>query len=217
MKVSELARSAGVSVPTVKYYLREGLLKPGASRGATQADYGPEHLQRVRLIRSLSDVAGLPIQKIKTVLAIIETPGDDLFETLGQAITALPPYLDADAPAHAHPDAETDDSPPDYPRARAALEAIGQVYDPRFTAVAQFERALAAVEDAGIPMTDERLTMYAQQLRAIAEFDLSRMPRSSPQAAVEYAVLGTALYEPIVIAMRRLAHQHIASRMLAAE
>jgi hypothetical protein len=26
--------------------------------------------------------------------------------------------------------------------------------------------------------------------------------------AVEYAVLGTALYEPVMLALRRLAHQH---------
>ena len=34
-----MARS-GVPLATVKYYLREGLLMPGASIGATQADYG---------------------------------------------------------------------------------------------------------------------------------------------------------------------------------
>ncbi|HEY5222272.1 MAG TPA: MerR family transcriptional regulator, partial [Microbacteriaceae bacterium] len=79
--------------PTIKYYLREHVLMPGAVVSATQADYGLEHMRRLRVIRALSDVAGLPLHKIKIVLALIEHPGDDLFETLGRAITALPPYL----------------------------------------------------------------------------------------------------------------------------
>jgi len=225
MKVSELAKASGISVPTIKYYLREKLLMPGVALGATQADYGEGHLRRLRLIRSLSDVAGLPIQKIKTVLSLIDDPGDDLFETLGRALTALPPYLDERPGAgdgHDAPDSDADtpgsgpSAEPEYPRARAALEAVGQIYDPRFTAVAQLERALGAVEDAGIPMTDDRLAVYSEHLRAIARFDLERMPRSSPQSSVEYAVLGTALYEPVVVAMRRLAHQDLSARMLAA-
>jgi DNA-binding transcriptional MerR regulator len=226
MKVSELAQATGVSVPTIKYYLREKLLMPGTARGATQADYGEEHARRLRLIRSLSDVAGLPIQKIKTILALIEDPGDDLFTTLGRAVTALPPYLDehrdgGEAASHERSVALSNDdgeasAPAEYPRARAALAAIGQIYDPHFTAVAQLDRALAAVEDAGIPITDDRLRAYAEHVRAIAAFDLERMPRSSSHEAVEYAVLGTALYEPVVVAMRRLAHQDLAARMLDA-
>lgn len=207
MKVSELAERTKISVPTIKYYLREGLLMPGAARGARQADYGDNHVRRLRVIRSLSNVAGLPIQKIKAVLALIDDPGDDLFETLGKAVTALPPYLEPPEPSDAA------DAAPAYPRARIVLEKLGQVYDPRFTAVAQLERALAAVDEAGIPMTDERLTTYAEHLRAIAAFDLSRMPRGESQASVEYAVLGTALYEPVVVAMRRLAHQDLAASM----
>lgn len=193
---------------------------PGAVVSATQADYGLEHLRRLRVIRALSDVAGLPLQKIKIVLALIEHPGDDLFETLGRAITALPPYLNEGGSTdgglnEGRTDENNPDEPiPDFPRARAALEKLGQVYDPQFIAVAQLDRALDAVADAGIPLTDDRLAAYAEHLRAIAAFDLSRMPASSAQASVEYAVLGTALYEPVIVALRRLAHQDLASRML---
>ncbi|WP_308467836.1 MerR family transcriptional regulator [Rathayibacter soli] len=271
MKISELATTSGVTVPTIKYYLREHILMAGVVVSATQADYGTEHLRRLRLIRALSDVAGLPLQKIKIVLALIEDPGDDLFETLGRAITALPPYLDEGGRAQGSTnengidghgsdegsprgnsadqnnsdrnstDQDNSDrnnsnqsttnqnstdqnsayqnnserSVPDFPRARAALAKLGQLYDPHFIAVAQLDRALDAVEEAGIPLTDERLTAYAEHLRAIAAFDLSRMPAHSARASVEYAVLGTALYEPVMIALRRLAHQDLASRMLA--
>ena len=50
----------------------------------------------------------------------------------------------------------------------------------------------------------------------IAEFDLERMP-DEPHAAVEYTVLGTALYEPVMLALRRLAHQDAAVRRLRAD
>lgn len=203
MRVSELAAASGVTVATIKYYLREGLLMPGEATGATQARYDEKHLRRIRLIKALADVAGLPMQQVRVVLGLIDTPEDDMFDTLGKAVGALPPY-------DAGGDTETDD----YPRARAVIERLGQIYDPRYAAVAQLERALQAVADVGLPLSDERLEVYAAALRSIAELELRRMPESSPADAVEYAVLGTALYEPVILAMRRLAHQDLAARML---
>lgn len=197
MRVSELVAASGVPLATIKYYLREGLLMPGESTSATQSKYGNEHLERLALIKALAG-AGLPIDRIRTVLALIEHPQDSLFETLGRAIAELPPYLD---------EAETSENP----RAKALLDKLGQVYDPRFVAVGQLERALQAAEDVGIPMTDERLAAYGRHIRGIAEFDLSLMPATAA-AAVEYSVIGTAIYEPIITAMRRLAHQDIAAR-----
>lgn len=201
MRMSELVRRSGIPRATVKYYLREGLLMPGEATSATQAVYGEEHLRRLGLIRALVEVAGLPVQRAGVVIGLIEHPDGSLFETLGRAIGALPPYLEV-------PEGS------DFPRARAALEKLGQLYDPRFTAVAQLERALEAVEQAGIPMDDERLAVYGRHLRQVAEFDLAQVPSSSQEAAVEYSVLGTALYEPVIAALRRLAHQHLASRAL---
>ena len=34
MRISELAERTGVSIPTLKYYLREGLLHAGEAQGA---------------------------------------------------------------------------------------------------------------------------------------------------------------------------------------
>lgn len=196
MRVSELVDASGLPLATIKYYLREGLLMPGEATSATQSKYSEEHVERLVLIKALTGV-GLPIGRIRTVLQLIEHPNHSLVETLGRAISELPPYLDRD-------DAS------EYPRARAAIGRLGQVYDPRFAAVAQLERALQAAEDVGIPMTDERLEVYGRAIRRIAEYDLALMPEST-NAAVEYAVLGTAIYEPIMTALRRLAHQDIAS------
>ncbi len=36
MRISELSRRSGVSIPTIKYYLRDGLLPPAAPRPRTR-------------------------------------------------------------------------------------------------------------------------------------------------------------------------------------
>jgi DNA-binding transcriptional MerR regulator len=199
MRISELVRRSGVPLATVKYYIREGLLMPGEATSATQADYGEDHLRRLSLIRALTDVAGLPLQKAGVVIGLIEHPQPSLFDTLGKAVAALPPYPEANEDAQ-------------YPRAKAALEKLGQVYDPEYAAVAQFERALAAAESVGLPMSDERLLGYGRHIMGIAELDIDQVPTGTVQGAIEHSVLGTALYEPIILAMRRLAHQDLAAK-----
>jgi DNA-binding transcriptional MerR regulator len=199
VRISALVERTGVPLATVKYYLREGLLHPGISTGPTQARYTEDHVHRLQVIKALTSAAGLPLQKVKVVLALIDEPGSDLFSALGQAVASLPPYRDEVAT--------------EYPRARALLERIGQLYDPGYAATAQLEHALEAAEDAGVGMSDERLEAYARHIRGIAEFDLQRMG-ASDLSPVEYAVLGTALYEPVILAMRRLAHQDIAAMRL---
>ncbi|KRE25911.1 MerR family transcriptional regulator [Agromyces sp. Soil535] len=201
MRISALAAAADLPVATVKYYLREGLLHPGVATSATQATYDDSHVRRIRLIRALTGPVGLSVQQARTILGLVDDPGDDLYATLGRAVSALPPPVD---------EASVDDPDP-YPRARAALEALGQVYDPHYAAVAQLEAALAATEDAGMPISDARLRAYGHQLHELAEYDLERMPQE-PHSAVEYTVLGTALYEPVILALRRLAHQDVAAR-----
>lgn len=203
MRISELAAQSGVPLPTVKYYLREGLLMPGAATSATSAEYDDSHVRRLALVRALA-AQGLPLDRIKTVVDLVDHPRDDLFTELGRAIAALPPYVESAADA-------------EYPRARRMLESLGQLYDPRFAAVAQLEHALTALEAAGLRMDERRLETYGAHVRGIAEIDLELLPTRSREATIEAAVLGTALFEPVLTAMRRLAHQHLAAATFGAE
>lgn len=200
MRISEIVERSGVPLATLKYYLREGLLPPGESTGATSARYGEDHVRRLALIRALTDVAGLSVAKTKVVLGLIDSPQSDLYSALGRAVGALPPYIDDDLE--------------DHPRARTAIEKLGWIYDPSYPAVAQLERALAAAESVGMPMSDERLVGYGEHVRAIAQIDVAQVPSSDAKAAIQYAVLGTALYEPVLAALRRLAHQDVSSSEL---
>jgi hypothetical protein len=190
MLISELSARTGVP---------ERLLMPGTPLSATRSDYGEEHVRRVGVARALTDVVGLSVQQAREIFRLFGTPRAELFESLGRAMGQLPP---AGAP-------QADD----YPRARAVLERLGWLYDPRYAPVAQLEQALTAAESAGLPLSDARLDVYAPSIRSIAEYDVAHIP-DDPERAIEHSVLGTALYEPVLIALRRLAHQDVAAARL---
>jgi DNA-binding transcriptional MerR regulator len=52
LRIDDLARRAGLTVDTIRYYQREGLLPPAVRVGRTKV-YGPEHLARLGQIREL--------------------------------------------------------------------------------------------------------------------------------------------------------------------
>ncbi|SMH48828.1 MerR HTH family regulatory protein [Rathayibacter oskolensis] len=195
MKISELSAASGVPIATLKFYLREGMLERGVVTSPTRAEYGQEHLDRVRLIQALTAVRELPIARVREILAIVDGPLEDPVVALGQAVAALPPYL-ADASAH--------------DRARAAADLLGFVFDPEYPATAQLEWALEGLERAGLEWNEGIARRYWEALLPLAEAEVAPIGDMTGQEAVTYAVLGTALYEPVILALRRLAHRRVA-------
>ena len=92
MRLAELSQRAGVPRSTIKFYIREGLLAPGAASARNQASYGGQHLERLALIRALREVAGLPLEAVGRVTRELERgwKGDPYREAM-QALHALPP------------------------------------------------------------------------------------------------------------------------------
>lgn len=64
--IDELAERCGVSVRAIRFYIAQGLLPGPGSRGKS-ATYGEEHLERLRLIRQLSE-RHVPLAKIQALL-----------------------------------------------------------------------------------------------------------------------------------------------------
>lgn len=63
MRIGDLARTAGISADTARYYEKRGLLpRPSRSRNGYR-DYGPDDLARVRLIR-MAQALGFPLREI---------------------------------------------------------------------------------------------------------------------------------------------------------
>jgi DNA-binding transcriptional MerR regulator len=66
--MGELAEASGVPAPTIKHYLREGLLPEGVKTSRNMAYYPPEFVDRIKLIKRLQEERFLPLKAIKTVL-----------------------------------------------------------------------------------------------------------------------------------------------------
>jgi DNA-binding transcriptional MerR regulator len=68
MKVGEVAQAAGVSVSTVHYYLREGLINLPPKTSRNMAYYDPSNVEEIRLIKELQAHRFLPLSAIKLIL-----------------------------------------------------------------------------------------------------------------------------------------------------
>jgi len=68
MKMRELERESGVGRETIRYYLGLGLLPEPSRPKPNVADYGEEHVRRLRVIKRLQQERYLPLTFIKTLL-----------------------------------------------------------------------------------------------------------------------------------------------------
>jgi DNA-binding transcriptional MerR regulator len=65
------------------------MLPPRRTTSATRADYDEQHFERLCLIRSLTIVAGLPLNRVKRILDAINHPEGGIYDMLGRAVDAL--------------------------------------------------------------------------------------------------------------------------------
>ena len=202
MRISELAEQTGVPVATIKFYLRAGLLPEGRRTAPRQADYDDGHAARLRLIRALLGPGGLSVAAAGKVLEQLDDPPESAHDLLGTAHHAV----------SAFPEVEGGHS-----RADALLESWGWQVDPEDNeARSRLELALRGLEDAGFVPPDGFLDMYAAAMQDMAARELQRVPFETPADALRYVVLGTVLVEPLLLALRRLAHQDASNRIFSA-
>lgn len=201
MKISELSRSSGVSLPTVKYYLREGLLPAGRPVSRNQAEYGDAHLRRLRLIRALIDVGGLSVAAVRQVLTAVddtELPGHHLLGTAHEAIAGVP-RADRTTPVWRDARAEA---------ARIVADRGWRVHE-QAPALDQLADAIAALRELG---QEDMLAMvdgYAEATERLARQEVGLvLARRDRAAMVEGVVTGTVLGEAVLTALRRLAQEH---------
>jgi DNA-binding transcriptional MerR regulator len=198
MKMAELSRVSGVSVATIKMYLREGLLPAGEKRGPNQALYGEVHLKRLRLVRALVTVGGLNLNSARAVISAIdsEMPVAQAFEIAQHAVSDS---------ASAAPDAE-------------ALRAIDEATEGWHVSAdnpgrLQAARALDFFVGAGQWDARGWVQRYAQAALMVAEADLDEIAERPDRASkVETVVVGTALGDALLSGLRRVAQEHVTSK-----
>jgi DNA-binding transcriptional MerR regulator len=209
MKVSELSEKAGIPLPTIKFYIRQGLLPPGDRTSRNQAEYGPSHLERLALIKALQHDAGLGLDAIARALQAADraTEGDFIVA----AIDAV------ERPARA----EVDPSTEAFARAKKKVLALaarrGWALGERDVSVLDAARALTVIERAFPYGGASNLEPYGEAVSIIAEHEIPEAwaPAESPESALRYAMLGTVLYEPLILALRRMAHVARARKVMA--
>ena len=197
MRISELADVTGVSIPTLKYYLREGLLHPGRARGATRADYDDTHVERVRMVRTLIDVARLSIDRVREVVTALDQPPESRHLLLGTAHDVL-------RQAGGSPPSETI-------TARLATLGLPDCLDS--PATTQLAQALSTAEEAGWHLTDATLTSWFAAMTRVADTDVvPELAAMSPGDALRHAIVGNVLTDPVVIALRRVAQETLSAQ-----
>lgn len=83
--IGELAERAGVTVKTVRFYSDRGLLPEAARSAGAHRRYGPEALDRLRLIRSLRAI-DLPVPDVGRILDRDDRLDDGLGDALGDVL-----------------------------------------------------------------------------------------------------------------------------------
>ncbi|MEV8250068.1 MerR family transcriptional regulator [Microbacterium sp. NPDC076768] len=192
MRISGLSAQTGVTVPTIKYYLREGLLPEGERSSPTQASYSEKHVERLRVIRALLD-AGVSIAETRRVLATLDDPPESANDLLGTAHAAITPEVDETL---------------DLTDAERLVTALG--WKPGMCDVAVLNavaRAMQGLESAGFVVPESVMPEYLASMRRIADAEIAAVPSESAEAAVRYVVLGSVLVEPLLLALRRVAQQ----------
>ncbi|MEO2108695.1 MAG: MerR family transcriptional regulator [Actinomycetota bacterium] len=206
MRISELSRASGVSVATIKYWIREGLVPPGATSAPNQAAYDDAHLHRVRLIRALREVADLPIATVADVLAVVDDEGVPVHDALGRAHRAL-----ADVP-------DIGDSP-------TADEAIDEVDTWLRTMGWQVSadapdrivlaHALLVMREMGREESAVDFQPWAEAAMRLAEHEVGTIEGAEGRAdAVERMVVGTVVHGQVLGALRRLAQEHLSAQRI---
>ena len=71
LTVTQLARSAGIAAPTVRYYDRIGLLRPEARSDSGYRLYSPADESRLRFIRR-AKLLGLSLDEIRDLMSAAE-------------------------------------------------------------------------------------------------------------------------------------------------
>lgn len=199
MRISDLSRLSGVSIPTIKFYLREGLLPAGHRTAPNQATYDDTHLRRLHLVRVLVEVGGMSLQAVRAVLDALAQRDAPLHQVLAAAHTAL----------HGGPAG----SEPGLPAARAETDAwlagLGWDLVPGTPARDDLAGALLALRQLGWSVGPEVFERYAVHADALAEAEIAYIADSRDrEAAVETTVIGTVVFERALVALRRLAEEH---------
>jgi DNA-binding transcriptional MerR regulator len=191
VQLKELSQTSGVSVASIKFYLRADLLKPGNPGTANRAEYTQEHLDRLEMIRLLRQVVGLGLDKIKTLTAAIDNPDVDVLNLLGLTQATV-----LGLPVEAVPDH----------RWTTELMSGGRWLDAPSSARSSLNELFGQMEEFGMAPDPSVLSAYAAAVDQVAALDIGHVEEQSTRdRMVRTVAVGTFLYSKLLLRMLALA------------
>jgi len=195
--MSELSERSGVSVPTIKFYLREELLAPGERTSPNQSSYTDAHVARLKLVRALLEVGGLSVAAVRSVLAAVDDTDMPLDWAFGVAQQALPGTVPVEEASEFGTTAIT-----------SILAERGWRISAENPGRAIAARVLSSFDRLGHPGLVAVLPEYLRAAEIVAEADLTAVASASDRAdMVETVVVGTVLGDSLFAGLRRIAQE----------
>lgn len=79
LKIGQVAALANVSIDTIRYYERIGLLPPTARRSSGYRSFDAKVVERIKLIKHLQELS-LPLEEIAEMLIAVSEDGADCLQ-----------------------------------------------------------------------------------------------------------------------------------------
>lgn len=210
MRIGELAQRTGVSVPTIKYYAREGMLPAGERTSPNQVRYDESHVRRLKLIRAMLEVGGLSIAAAREVLAEVDAPGGTVHDMLGVAQLAVSRAAAERGTAEERMLAEREVS--ELAR-RHGWNPAKAGKNPGWAMLVQI---VTTYRDLGQGEMLVLLDRYAEAASELAAAELSVVGQmAGTDGKIEGVVLGTVLGDAAMAALRRIAQEDTSQRVTA--
>lgn len=201
MRISELSHRSGLPVATVKYYLREGLLRPGRKESARLAEYDETHLDRLALLRVLREVGQIPVSRLKDVIAAVEDSGLTVHQVFGRAAHATAPAAVPPGPHH-----DRAASIGDALIAHAGWDNVEADAADRRSLTGVLEVILDLVPAAAVV---DGLLPYLEAADAVGRHEIASLDAASDREhLLEAMVVGQVVFGQLLAVLRRLAEQH---------
>jgi len=205
MKMSQLSTESGVTVASIKYYVREGLLSAGEHTSANQASYGADHIHRLRLIRALIEVGGLSVATAREVITAVDTPDMPLSWIFGVAQMAI---SDADLYSPVAPDSEG------RHQVDEVIARAGWTVTEENPGRAGAARVLDTYAQLGQEHLNEISPQYVEAAELIAQADLAAVARNTDVGDMaQTVVVGTILGDALLASLRRIAQEHVSYQL----
>jgi DNA-binding transcriptional MerR regulator len=215
MQISELVRSTGVPLATVKYYLREGLLPAGRKITARSSEYDEGHLRRLVLLRVLRVLGAIPVTRLRELVDATDDRSLSVHAMFARASDAI---AASHAPA-AYPPVDGRAVEPDATTLvdRVIAQSGWDAVRPQALDRANLVRAVEALMSTGLFRVDEQvLGVYARSADQIAAAEIAALPDDPDRVTqLERMVIGTVAFGEVLATMRRLAEEHHSAQRFA--